>query len=76
MPMNKTKGHRKTASLGQGSTSIGELGPEWTEEVDQVTCDQQALEVLDHVFCGRFDAQIDSTIKLDAGALSAVQNDC
>ena len=46
MPMNKTKGHRKTASLGQGSPSIGELGPEWTEEVDQVTCDQQALEVL------------------------------
>lgn len=30
-------GHRRTASSGQGVPSAGELGPEWTEEVDQVT---------------------------------------
>ena len=35
--MNKAKGHRKTASLGQGAPALnGDLGPEWTEEVDQV----------------------------------------
>ncbi|KAL3134847.1 hypothetical protein ABBQ32_007815 [Trebouxia sp. C0010 RCD-2024] len=28
-------GHRRTASSGQGVPSAGELGPEWTEEVDQ-----------------------------------------
>ena len=30
------KGHRRTASSGQGVATAGELGPEWTEEVDQV----------------------------------------
>lgn len=30
-------GHRRTASSGQGVPTAGELGPEWTEEVDQVT---------------------------------------
>lgn len=31
-----SKGHRRTASSGQGVATAGELGPEWTEEVDQV----------------------------------------
>lgn len=30
------KGHRRTASSGQGTATAGESGPEWTEEVDQV----------------------------------------
>lgn len=32
-----SRGHRRTASSGQGVATAGELGPEWTEEVDQVT---------------------------------------
>ena len=31
-----SRGHRRTASSGQGVATAGELGPEWTEEVDQV----------------------------------------
>lgn len=30
------KGHRRTASSGQGTATAGDSGPEWTEEVDQV----------------------------------------
>ena len=30
------KGHRRTASSGQGTATTGDSGPEWTEEVDQV----------------------------------------
>ena len=33
-----SRGHRRTASSGQGVATAGELGPEWTEEVDQVCC--------------------------------------
>ncbi|DBA89976.1 TPA: hypothetical protein ACH3X2_004351 [Trebouxia sp. C0005] len=29
------KGHRRTASSGQGTATTGDSGPEWTEEVDQ-----------------------------------------
>lgn len=31
-----SRGHRRTASSGQGVATAGDLGPEWTEEVDQV----------------------------------------
>ena len=33
-----SRGHRRSASSGQGVATAGELGPEWTEEVDQVCC--------------------------------------
>ena len=33
------KGHRRTASSGQGTATSGDMGPEWTEEVDQVIYD-------------------------------------
>lgn len=33
-----SRGHRRTASSGQGVATAGDLGPEWTEEVDQVCC--------------------------------------
>ncbi len=36
------KGHRRTASSGQGTATTGDMGPEWTEEVDQVQCIRQA----------------------------------
>lgn len=46
LPLNKTKGHRKTASLGQGSSAPGELGEPWTEEVDQVTACRVVLKAM------------------------------
>ena len=33
-----SRGHRRTASSGQGVATAGEQGPEWTEEVDQARC--------------------------------------